>query len=87
MLLAISSLTYFLTETCDAYRQINKKLYFQLDQKNEQLDQKNEQLEIQRETIQAFKQKIPRVEKRDIGVQFNFLVPVSGKGSYIPVLQ
>ena len=43
------------------------------------LDKKDELLEKQWETIQALKQEIkPQVEKMDIGVQFNFLVPVSG---------
>ena len=61
-----------LTENCASFSKLNKQLYCEIDQKNEQLEK-------QWETIQALKQEIkPQVEKRDIGVQFNFLVPVSG---------
>ena len=61
-----------LTEKCACYRQMNMKLHCALEQKNEQIEK-------QWKTIQALQQKIkPQVEKTDIGVQFNFLVPVSG---------
>ena len=61
-----------LTESCASFSKLKRQLYFDLDKKNELLEK-------QWKTIQALKQEIkPRVEKRDIGVQFNFLVPVSG---------
>ena len=54
------------------YHDMNMKLHSDLDQKNEQHEE-------QKKTIQALKQEIkPQVEKMDIGVQFNFLVPASG---------
>ena len=61
-----------LTENCASFSKIKRQLYFDLEKKNELLEK-------QWKTIQALKQEIkPQVEKLDIGVQFNFLVPVSG---------
>ena len=58
-----------LTEKCSSYNDMNMKLHSDLDQKNEQFEE-------QRKTL---KQDIkPQVEKMNIGVQFNFLVPMSG---------
>ena len=68
-----------LTEKCALYHQMNRKLYCDLE--------RTEQLMKQWIAVKALQQETkPQVETKNIGVQFNFLVPVSGNHSFMSAL-
>ena len=68
-----------LTETCASYRQMNRQLYRDLERTERHMKQW--------EAVQALHQETkPQVETKNIGVQFNFLVPVSGNHSSMSAL-
>ena len=72
---SVTTAIVLFTEKCASFSKMKRQLYFDLDQKNELIEQ-------QWKTIQALKQEVkPQVEKKEIKVQFNFLVPVSGNHS------
>ena len=68
--------TVLLTEKCALYRQMNQKLYCDLERTEQHMKQ-------WKALLQETKS---QVETKNIGVQFNFLVPVSGNHSSMSAL-